>query len=458
MAAIILVVAALGAAEVLVGSQRTNFRAEQTQVATERAQAELEEIRALSYGEIALNTTPSSTGPNGPGDRLTASCAGEGVSSDGCFALNRNGTQSAPLVVEGGALEDGSTIPVGDPDRIDPGPTPFTIGDVSGKVYRYIVWRDDAACGEENCPGQQDLKRVVVIVTLDGTAVGGDRSYREIQSDFVDPEAGRNVEPTPVAIQEVIAEPFWLTDRTCDFTGRTATVSRTNHPLHNTLGECSDGEQTGASPGAPDLLLPSPPDNESAGVAGPLYDYATDVEPTINPQNDSGVQFFPPAGGDCVSDVDVFASHEDGHVWLTNPVPAGDSFVLDGSATLSLQTKVLDQVPGAAEVCILLFVRDPAGGTESVDTPIGDAGNFGRPYFTYSQNSWPNGRDEIPIQLPLEPDPGESTVSLGPGQRLGLALSLRPSGSTVNGIQVDYEHPDFDSFLELKTSTPGGFG
>lgn len=465
VAAVILVVAALGAAEVLIGSGRANFRAEQTQVATEQLQAELEQIRSTDYAEIALTGDPPSTGPRGPGDRLRASCASQRFSTDGCFALSENGANAAPLVVNGGALEDD----LGELDdnpieggTIDPGPEQFTTGDISGTIHRYVVWRDDAPCGEENCPGGQDYKRVVVVITLDNTASGGDRAYRETQSDFIDPDTGRNTEPTPEPIKTVVAEQFYLSDTGCDQTTRPAASERSSHALHNTLGDCGDGERIGATPGAPDLLIPEPPANAlpsdtptPPGPAGPFHDYATDVEPTDEPENDRGLQLFPPempAGAGCVSGVDQYATHQDGHAWLTNPVPAGASFVADGGATLTLSSQILNQVPGKAQLCILVFVRESVGGGGFVDTPITDA-STGLPYFTYTDTQWPTEKTSIPIDLELAPDAGGSNVTLGPGQRLGLAVSLNRAQSDVSGIQIEYEHPESPSVLEVETSS-----
>src|SRR5207247_3114252 len=70
---------------------------------------------------------------------------------------------------------------------------------------------------------------------------------------------------------------FWLTDTPCSFDSRQPITA--SHFTHNTLGACSDGMQTGATSGAPDLMYtraaaldPNYPADQQ-----PLYDYATDV-------------------------------------------------------------------------------------------------------------------------------------------------------------------------------------
>jgi hypothetical protein len=73
--------------------------------------------------------------------------------------------------------------------KVLPGPESFSSGDVSGKIYRYVVWRKDEKCG--TCSSGQDFKQVVVAVKLDKLSNDPrERSYVEVQSDFVDPARG----------------------------------------------------------------------------------------------------------------------------------------------------------------------------------------------------------------------------------------------------------------------------
>ena len=123
-----------------------------TEPTFEEAQRELEQIRQLDYKDVALTTTPAaSSDPKNPGYRVSGSD----------FALGWDGTtpsDNAEMVVKNiGGVTDGS---------VSPGPTSFTSGDVSGKVYRYIVWRNDTSCAAETCPGEQDYKQIIVAVKL----------------------------------------------------------------------------------------------------------------------------------------------------------------------------------------------------------------------------------------------------------------------------------------------------
>ena len=46
---------------------------------------------------------------------------------------------------------------------IDPGPTAWSDGRLSGNVYRFVTWSDDAST-----PTSQDVKRVTIAVTVNG--------------------------------------------------------------------------------------------------------------------------------------------------------------------------------------------------------------------------------------------------------------------------------------------------
>ena len=191
VAVLVLATGAIAVLGVLDASTRNTFRAEQTQVANNRAQRELEQIRQLAYKDVALTTTPAaSTDPKDPGYRISGSD----------FALDWNGatpSDYAEMAVKNiGGVTDGS---------VNPGPTSFTSGDVSGKVYRYVVWRDDPSCQKvpnstiDACPGPRDYKRVVVIVKLDDAAISSTRAYTEVQSNFSDPDATTETSNEPGA-------------------------------------------------------------------------------------------------------------------------------------------------------------------------------------------------------------------------------------------------------------------
>jgi prepilin-type N-terminal cleavage/methylation domain-containing protein len=170
VAILILVIGALATFGLLTDAIRNTQRAKGTQVALDRAQQEIEALRSLPYQQLALTATPAAeTNRLSPNYRVLG----------GTFALVREPPSSyASMVVS--AVEA----------KLSPGPEPFSSGDVSGKIYRYVVWRNDEKCGA-SCPGEQDFKQIVVAVKLDKRSnESGERGYVEVQSDFVDPTRG----------------------------------------------------------------------------------------------------------------------------------------------------------------------------------------------------------------------------------------------------------------------------
>jgi len=233
VAALLLTLGALATFGLLDTAKRQTFRAEQSQVISDRLQAEMEAIKRLEYARVALTRTPThSDDPGNPNYRVS------NYGGYSTFALNENGTNSATLVVNG---TDSTTEGV-----VDPGPTPFSSGDlgpssdgdIEGQIYRYVTWINDPSCPETICPGARDMKRVTIAIQADAVAPGGERAYQEIHSDVVDGNISQ-VEGQPVpppAKAEAI--PYTLSDTTCD---RNSRVEPSSHETHNTLGSCAPG-------------------------------------------------------------------------------------------------------------------------------------------------------------------------------------------------------------------------
>lgn len=179
VAILILVMGALATFGLLSDAIRNTQRAKGTQVALDRAQQEIEALRSLPYKQLALTATPAAeTNRLSPNYRVLG----------GTFALIREPPSSyANMVVNGGKLYAGGIVEGGVVNREES----FSSGDVSGKIYRYVVWRNDEKCPEVKCPGEQDFKQVVIAVKLDRRGnESGERGYVEMQSDFVDPTRG----------------------------------------------------------------------------------------------------------------------------------------------------------------------------------------------------------------------------------------------------------------------------
>lgn len=452
VAAMIMIVGGLAVLQVVDAAARNNYRGEQSQVVSNLLQEEMERLKQLPYKQIALTGLPADTSdPTDPRWRT------QGTS----FAVTQQGGTTLPLVYNGSAIYGGGSVAGG---AINPTPTPFTSGDVSGDVYRFVVWEPAESCAEA-CPGQQDLKRVIVAVRINTTAAGGARPYQEIQSQIVDPEAVPvdNSTPLPDTNGDGIPDPLpdpnqkpwltFLTDTPCNNTSRQPITG--DHLTHNTRGACSAGLKTGNDPGAPDLMFTATPplDPES-----PIFDYATDVEPSVNPGQDKGLQLLPQSSAGCVIDALTIPVAPDlqpdkfqkVHKWVTPEIPNNFSIEFDGTGSLDLWTQTVNGASYPGKICVWLFQRQFNLLGTPVDTPALNVAVPGLNYFTYSQSPWPTTWTEI--HVPLEFD----LNALLPGSRLGLAIAVDRSGTGdgSQGLQFMYDEPSFDSRLEVKSGSP----
>jgi len=453
VAAMIMIVGGLAVLQLVDAAARNNYRGEQSQVSSNRLQQEMEKIKQLPYEEIALTGVPADTS-----DLTDPRWRTQGTS----FAVTQQGGSTQPLVYNGSALYGGGSVTGG---TIDPTPIPFTSGDVHGNIYRFVVWENDESCAEAECPGTQDLKRVIVAVRVDATASGGDRPYQEIQTQTVDPKVLPAVNPScrppedcdgdgnpdPPPDPDSKPWPLFLTDTSCDNTTRQAITG--DHATHNNRGECSAGVSSGNNPGAPDLMFSAAPLLEPES---PIHDYATDVEPTIDPGLDKGLQMLPQSSAGCtidalgvaVLDLEGDQKWQKVHRWLTPPLPEGSDVLLNGDGTLSLWSQTVNNVPYSGKICIWLFKRQVNVLGQTTDTAFANLDQGGISYFNYSDSTWPTTWTELPIPFNFPTD-----IHLLAGDRLGLAIAIDPDGTGdgSQGLQFMYDEPSFDTRLELKT-------
>ncbi len=451
VAAVILAVGALTTFGLLSAATKNTQRAKATQVALNRAQQEMEAMRSLTNDQLAMTAAPlPSTNPLSPNSRV----------SNGTLALIRQPVGSyANMVVNGGSLYGGGVVEGG---IVNPGPSPFSSGDVTGKVYRYVVWRDDTSCPAATCPGTQDYKQVVVAVKLDTPGnQSGERGYVEVQSDFVDPTDSALNDPIPGANGVVTAQQFFLSDTPCASSGTTLRQEIAgDHLLHNTLGTCVDGPKSGTAQGAPDaLLMGGPPDPDPLDPANPLlYDYSDDpyLEPT--PDTDKGLQIVRDDTSGCHF-IPTGKSHPESqvHRWVTDPIASPFTMTsTDATAskvTLEFYTRTLNDALYTGTLCVYLFKRHEAGSPlVATDTQLTDKSG-GLPYWTYTPEKsgfWPrNAWTKLRLTMIFNDAP--STIPAG--DRLGLALSV--DGATQgDAIPVMYDHPNFPTRIEVDTNTP----
>jgi Tfp pilus assembly protein PilV len=434
IAALILAVSSLAVLNLVASGARTNYRAEQSQVVSDRLQSEVERIKQLasnaSYDRIALATVPAhSTDVNDPAYRVSGST----------YNVQSNGSLFLPLAVDPGGLQPLSQ---------------FTSGDVHGTIHRFVVWEPDTAC--EDCK-----KRVIVAIQLDATASGGVRQYQELQAVIADPRAPERDTNPPPPPPDSKPWSFWLTDTPCNYGDRQPLAG--HHGSHNTRATCDKGLKTvndcSTAPGittcqggAPDLMVTHPAQNSTPE---PLYNFATDVV-AQSPSQDQGLRLVKPATDGCPAlDSPVAADavtpfrFREIHKWVSPPIPSGFNVQLDANGTLHLWTKTVGNQAYPGRICVWLFQRQLNALGVPVDTPAENLDLSNAPYFSYSKDAWPKGPKWQVVAVPLHFDLNE----LGPGSQVGLAIQVERAGTGGGGLQFYYDEPSFESLLELQSSS-----
>jgi type II secretory pathway pseudopilin PulG len=509
VAALLLALMSLAVLGLVDAANRNNYRASQSQVVNDRLQQEMERIRALPYDQIALTGAPASaTNPSTPNSQVN------GTQFDvdrGAAAHYEDLVYNGGHANETGDTVSGGQIPVTDPNSTTtsgPFPTSFRNGNVSGTIYRYVTWEPDTSCS--NCAHDPDadsyngqsvqwFKHVIVAIALDQTATGGARLYQQIDGDVGNPNAGLNACPendpgcTNPGGTNQTPWTFWLTDTPCSSDSRQPITGA--HDTHNTLDGCSTGMTTGAIPGAPDLMFTRSAPLDEGDQQPPTYDYANDVEPGCGTNgcdpNDRGLQMKTPPDptglGCSVDPRSVTSLQQLGstpaqatpwlyiHKWVSPAIPNGfDPVVLDGTGVLNLWTQSIAGNVASGQICVWLFTRH----LESVDTlavnlggtqaqcrqrpedlpqenccPTTDGVNLTVFTCSFPNNDWTSqwpsgGWTEVHIPLHF------GQLSLPAGDRLGLAVGISAGGTAQSsGLQFMYDHPSFDSRLEVHTGS-----
>jgi hypothetical protein len=444
--AVVLVLGAGATFGVLAAATKNSQRAKATQVALDLAQEELERLHSIPYENLALNTQPKTAStPLNPGYRV------KGLE----FAVQRSPVGAyAPLAFDfDRGVSPESKFFSGNAEE----------GGIRGTLYRYVVWRDDPSCPDTQCQGPNDYKQLIVAVRPDrSVGQGGEAGYVEVQSQLTDPETAEaeppDPDPDPDPDPAITAQQFYLSDTPCAASGKTVRVEiAADHLLHNTLGTCASGLQTGKTLGAPDaLLLNDPPDPAPEDPALPaLRDYADDfyLEPT--PDTDKGVQIRRDDTAECHYDpVGTTNPESQVHRWVTDPMPS--DFEMGGKVTLEFYTRTLNDELYSGALCIYLFERAetevPPKATDELLTKKLD----GTAYWLYQPEGisfWPrNVWTKVRVTMEFEKAPEFQFIEKD--HRLGVALSVERKNTQGDAIPIMYDHPDYPTRIEVDSLTP----
>jgi hypothetical protein len=441
VAAIVLTMGAAAVFGVLGAATRNAQRAKATQVVQDLAQEELERLHNLPYEDLALSEPPTAaSNPLNPDSR---------VQGDE-FALTRSPVGDyRPLVVdESSGFSPESPFEAGDGGH----------GGIKGTLYRYVVWRNDPSCPEEECPGEEDFKQIVVAVKPDRPAgQPGERGYVEVQTQLTDPKAaedggGGGGGSGGGGGNKVTAQQFFLSDTPCAASGATTRIEPTeDHLLHNTLGTCASGPQTGGKAGAPDaLLLSDPPDPDPLDPANPpLYDYSSELYPEASATTDKGVQILRDDTSGChYEPTGTTNPASQVHRWVTDPMPF--EFEMGGKVTLEFYTRTLNDSLYTAALCVYLFDLAESGPPSFLYSKPEN-----NPYWVYlpqGNGYWPrNAWTKVRLTMEFQ----EAPHFVLAGDRLGVALSVdRAYTPEGDPIPIVYDHPKYPTRIEVDSSTP----
>ncbi len=407
---------------VLVASGHTTQGAQRSDVATQQAQAEIEKLSTLSYGQLALASgPPGSTDPSNPDFRVTGSsfAVGSGLSEQ--------------LVLAAGPGQTAMVVP---------GPQSFSVGAggavITGKIYRFVTWHDEK-CPSSLCDGTQNTKRVTVAVTLDPGPVQTARAPLWISSLIAD----KNTTPpgtsaAPPTHPTVTAQSFYLYDANC---GQAEPQPQTgSHATRDTAlsGTTAASDSTCENPDAssrPDLMGPNLPDGPSDT---PLYDYSSD----LSGARPGGLAVIH-RGTTCDTSYAASAATSATvpgkwsiHAWSTSPFAS--TFHLSGQVTMSLFTTTIGGAAGRGMVCATLVDRQSVNGARQ-DRVLGS--------FVYDTPSWPTSPRRLTFTFDLS-----QAQDVAAGHRLVLVLQAR--GESGNDLVLLYDHPLYPSLVEVATTTP----
>jgi prepilin-type N-terminal cleavage/methylation domain-containing protein len=444
------IVAAVG---VFASSKDATVVSQRHEVAVHQAQREMEQLRALSYSEIGLDSTPAtSTDPKNPGNR---------VLSGGQFRVKTN-----PAPCGGGGqppcnLDEDLDVDTSN-GEVKTGPEDFTVGTggaaVTGKMYRYVTWRDEN-CPPTICDGTHNTKRVIIAVTVDPIRNLGPSNPIWLTSIVTDPNASVGGQSSaPPSANPTSVQNFYLYDKRCSDTDSqnsyTAPSAPDNngdgrpdydHDTYDTAAASTSCENVTASK-RPNLMGPALPTYSPSPL--PPYRYSADLTGDYPAglamlKNTSSCPVSNYTTGDAQGKYKV-------HAWATRAFTSDVS--LTGRAYLAIWTTSVGSLPGAGRFCTTLVDRKVTAGVAN-DVAIGSASRTYSPWPTTKNEPGKScGTPDFPCARLLTFEFDLSGTVVRTGGRLMMFFSVLDTSD--KDLVLLYDDPRYRSFLEIETTTP----
>ena len=405
-------------------SRRVTSYSEMKEAASHVAEQKMEELRALDYGDLALdgNVVPSSSSdPNNPAYYLQSG----GTKYKWDQRTNAPASHIAePLVIDATDGEVESIAEAWDDGRIH------------GQVYRYVTCATTAAGTAADCesgPDTSAYKRVIVAVTVEN-AMGPEKPIM-VSTVVGDPDLanGEGSNPTESPNTFCTGDTGEEVECTESTTGAVSTWYLYDTPATNSTRQQIVGSHAthATLTGTPDLMGIDP--SPAPAVTPPVYNYSNEITGGTTP------------GGavirrdtTCTGGTPTTSDNTKGHFWVTPPLAANMAV---SQAALSISTQTFNGATADALLCVA-FYDVPNNITTLATSPPTLLVSKGLPKT--GLKAWPTSVGEEAFVTELY-EAGSATIAAG--HRLGLRIW--PSSSSEADLVVLYDHPLHVSYLQV---------
>ena len=414
-------------------SQRLATHSEMKEADSHVGEQAMEELRALDYGQLALNGDPSpasSSDKNNPAYYL-------GADGSGAKTYRWDQRSDAPAGHTEPLVIDATT------GAVPAAAEAWNDGRIKGKIYRYVTCSATTTAACDQGPDTSATKRITVAVTVENklgpqkpllisTVIGNPTTANGEGSNPLD-SPNTQCEDGGVLVEcsggvSGTVRTWYMYDTPATAAAREEIAG--SHPTHPTVapeGSCSSSVTSGCP--VPDLMSLEPP--PAPVVTPPVYNYSSEITGGSTP---GGLVIRRDA--ECGGSVTT-TDNTKGHLWVSSPLSA--PITLTGDAALSMTTQTFNGVTAAGMICVR-FYNVPGNISNLVDTPPTAIGSAG-----YSLTSWPKTPGSLTFAIDFLS--GTEGSEIPAGNRLGVRIWAAASSSA--DLVVLYDHPLYPSFLQV---------